>query len=352
MKSTEEFIKDLFTAHRAAKKGILSHLTPALRLVGAFIIVITLGTLFLLLPWSVPKDQPLSWIDALFTATSAVCVTGLIVRDTATSFAPFGQIVILVLIQVGGLGYMILATMAAALLGRRIGVTDQAAIKQALNLETGEGMAKFIRDVVMVTLTLELISAIVITGAYWGGHTPGRAIALGVFHSVSGFNNAGFCLFSDNLMGQGGQPLAVIAILILAMIGGLGYVVIHELIHWVRSPHKKISLHTKLVLVTTVSLTIMGAVLLYATTKMDWLHAVFLSAVARTAGFNIQDTGDLPFRAIPDDSPDVYRGFAGRNRRRHQDHHFCHHVSGYLGHAPGPGGDYSVSAAGFPRGYL
>ncbi len=293
MKSTEESINDLFTSRKDARKGALANLTPALRLVAAFAIIISTGTLLLLIPWAVPTDQPLSLVDALFTATSAVCVTGLIVRDTAMAFTPFGQVIILLLIQVGGLGYMIMASMAAILLGRRIGVSDKVAIRQALNLDTGEGMLKFVRNAVLVTLSLEFIGAIIITATYWGDHSPGRAIVLGVFHAISGFNNAGFCLFSDNLMSQGNHTLVVATISFLAILGGLGYMVIHELLYWHKKERKKLSVHARLVLITTSALVVIGALVFYFTADMDWGQALFLSAVGRTSGFNIQDTGAL-----------------------------------------------------------
>ena len=234
---------------------------------------------------------------SLFISTSAVCVTGLIVRDTATAFTPFGQGVILLLFKVGGLGYMILATSAAVLLGRKMGVNERATIKQALNLDTTEGMGRFVRNVIFVSLGAELLGAIVITFSFLGDHTFGRAAALGVFHAVSGFNNAGFCLFSDNLMGEGGNPVVITTILFLAVLGGLGFFVFHEFIYILRGKRRKISVHTKIVLITTLALSVLGAIGLYFTAEMNWGQAFFLSSVARTAGFNIQDTSALAFRS-------------------------------------------------------
>lgn len=297
MQSTEEFIHDLFKARIDAKRGARNYMRPALRLVLTFLAIILLGALLLLLPWSTPPTKPINLVDALFTSTSAVCVTGLIVRDTATGFTGMGQTIILFLIQIGGLGYMMIATMFAALLGRRIGVTDNVAIQQALNLESGEGMGKFIRDVVLLTLVLELIGTIVLTIDFLSDQSFGRAAAFGSFHAISAFNNAGFCLFSDNLMGQTHQPAAIVTISILAVLGGLGYLVIHELLYWLRQPGKRLSLHTKLVLVTTLGLSLVGALVLFATTEMDWINSIFMSTVARTSGFNITDTGNLSVRA-------------------------------------------------------
>ena len=295
-------IKDLFAKlfkfHWPDRGGLPHGLTPSQRLVLSFSIIVFSGTLLLMLPWSIPSGQSISLVDALFTATSAVCVTGLIVRDTATAFTPFGQVIIILLVKLGGLGYMILATSAAILIGRRIGIKDRNTIKQAMNLDTTEGMGRFVRNVLLFTLGAELLGAAVITLAYGGEYAPGRAMVLGLFHAVSGFNNAGFCLFSDNLMGVGGKRAAIYTIMFLAIIGGLGFFVLQEFMDILRGKRKKISVHTKLVLITTIALTVMGAAGFYFTTELNWGESFFLSSVARTAGFNIQDTGSLPFRSL------------------------------------------------------
>lgn len=297
MKSTEEFIQDMFTSRREAAGGKALGINPQQRLVLFFAALIGAGALLLLLPWCVPQGQPLSIVDALFTATSAVCVTGLIVRDTATSFTPFGQVIIITLVKLGGLGYMLLATAAAVILGRRLGMTERVALKQALNLETAEGLGRFIVRVILFTLGLELIGGLVMAAAYWPGHTPGRALALGFFHSVSGFNNAGFCLFSDNLMTEGNVPVATHSIMILAIVGGLGFLVINEFIDLLKGRRKKLSMHTKIVLVATASITVLGMLGLHYGAKLSWDHSFFLSSIARTAGFNIENTGQLPLGA-------------------------------------------------------
>ncbi|MCD4813421.1 hypothetical protein K8S19_07000 [bacterium] len=293
MKSTEEFLKDMFMARRAAMGGKSIGASPPQRLVISFAVIIALGAFLLLLPWSVPDNQPISIMDAAFTATSAVCVTGLIVRDTASAFTPFGQVVIALLIKVGGLGYMILATLAAVLLGRRIGVNERATIKQALNLDTAEGMGKFLRSVLIVGITAELIGAIVISLAYWESYPPLRAIALGVFHSISGFNNAGFSLFSNNLMGEGARPLVVGCISALVLFGGLGFFVIREFMDIANRKRNRLSQHTKLVLIATFALLLVGFAGIWMTAQGSWQEALFLSISSRTAGFNIQDTGRL-----------------------------------------------------------
>ena len=295
MKPTEEFLKEIFLERRKARGHWFPHLLPAQRLVLFFFLLVMLGTGLLLLPWAVPADRPLSWVDALFTATSAVCVTGLIVRDTATAFTPFGQVVIAFLIQAGGLGYMLLATSAAALAGRRIGVQERVTIKQALNLDTAEGLGRFVRNVLLVTFLIEAIGAVVLTLAYWPGRSLPRALALGSFHAVSGFNNAGFTLFSDNLMGRGGVPAAIWTIVALAIVGGLGFFVLNEFLGFFRRGDRppRLSVHTKTVLWTTALLLVLGGLGLWAAGGGDWSHALFLSGAARTAGFNVENTAGL-----------------------------------------------------------
>lgn len=270
------------------------NITPSQRLVAFFFFIIALGTALLMLPWSHPAGKIISLVDACFTATSAVCVTGLIVRDTAVDFTPFGQVVIAALVQVGGLGYMLLATAAAVLLGRRLGITERSAIARSMNLESPEGMGRFIRSVVFFTLAVEAIGAALMTVSYWPQHPPGRAVALGVFHAISAFNNAGFCLFSDNLMTDGGRPLAVAMVMVLTLAGGMGFLFYQEIWEHLRGQRQRYSVHFKLVVAATLVLVVLGWVGLAIGIREDALHALFLSVSARTSGFNLEDIGRLP----------------------------------------------------------
>ncbi|MEW6517281.1 MAG: potassium transporter TrkG [candidate division FCPU426 bacterium] len=297
MKSPQEFIQELFVSRQSVMAGKTWTVTPPQRLVMFFIGLIILGTVLLILPWAHPAGKACSLVDACYTATSAVCVTGLIVRDTAADFTPFGQVVILALIQIGGLGYMLLATAAAVLLGRRIGITERSAIAQSLNLDSPEGMGRFVRSVVYFTLVMEAVGAVLITVSYWPQHSPGQAMALGVFHAISSFNNAGFSLFPDNFMSTGLKPLALAVVMGLTVIGGIGFLVYQEVWDHVRGQRQRYSVHTKLVAITTVLLLGLGWLGLFFGAHLNWLQALFLSVTSRTSGFNMQDIGMLPVGA-------------------------------------------------------
>lgn len=298
MKSTEEFIKDMFAARKEAAGGKSLGFNPFQRLVFFFSLLIALGTILLMLPWATPVGQSIRLIDALFTATSAICVTGLIVQDTATAFSPLGQVVILVLIKIGGLGYMIFATAAAVLIGKRLGIHDRVAIKQAMNLETHEGMNKFLNRVLVISFSFELIGALVMTLFFMKDFSPLQAAMHGIFHSISGFNNAGFSLFSDNLAGQSHQPMIIATITFLALFGGLGFFVLNEFLDILRKKRNKLSVHSKIVLTTTAVLLIAGTLGIWFTAHNTLGEAFFLSSISRTAGFNIQDTGAIPYAGL------------------------------------------------------
>lgn len=297
MKSPQEFIQEMFVSRQSVLAGRTWNINPPQRLVAFFVVIILLGTVLLMLPWSHPADRAISLVDAGFTATSAVCVTGLIVRDTAADFTPFGQLVIIVLIQIGGLGYMLLATAAAVLLGRRLGITERSAVAQSLNLDSAEGMGRFLRNVLIFTAVVELAGALLIAASFWSEHPPGRALALGVFHSIASFNNAGFSMFADNLMTAGNRPLAVAMVMLLTVVGGIGFLVYQELWERLRGRRQRFSVHTKLVLITTGALLLLGWLGLRWGAHLTSVQALFLSVVSRTSGFSIQDTGLLPLGA-------------------------------------------------------
>lgn len=249
------------------------------------------------------------WLDALFTATSAVCVTGLTTVDTGTRFTVFGQAVILVLIQLGGLGIMTVGTVVLAALGQR----PTTVVRELLRGYAGHAPTIHARDVfrtiMLATLTIELTGAALLLVVFLGEMPAGQAVWMAVFHSVSAFCNAGFGLLPDNLMRYADRPLVNLTIMALIVGGGLGFVVLVEIGHWVRSRRDaaglpfRLSLHSRVVLVGTVVAVGGGAAAILA---LEWTQALaqrplgekilisaFQSVTARTAGFNTIDIATL-----------------------------------------------------------
>jgi trk system potassium uptake protein len=286
-------------------------LQPAQIIVASFFTFILLGTIFLSLPLSVVSGQRLSFIDSLFTATSATCVTGLVVQDTGTFFSSFGRLVIMLLMQVGGLGIMTFSTMFAILLGRRLSISENITIKSALSQTKIEGLSKLVFYIIIFTFSMELIGAILLYYRWlhvfdWG-HIATMEKA--VFHSVSAFCNAGFSLFPTSLMIFAKDWFTVTVISLLIVVGGLGFIVfmdIPKLTFWKKDRRliwSRISLQSKIVLVVTIVLIVAGALGVYAFEKdfaLRGMHtqekivsSVFTAITPRTAGFNILDTACL-----------------------------------------------------------
>ncbi|MBM3778416.1 MAG: Trk family potassium uptake protein [Acidimicrobiia bacterium] len=278
------------------------HRSPSQILVAGLAVLIALGTALLLLPQA-SSGPPLSVVNALFTATSAVCVTGLVVVDTPVDLSVFGQLVVLLLIQVGGLGYMTISSVLALAIGRQLSVHERITLQEALNIETMDGLMRFTLTVLTFTLVLEAIGAVVLTAAWWGEFGPGRAAYLGLFHSVSAFNNAGFALFSDNLMQFRGDWIVTVTIMALVVCGGAGFVVLAELRSW--RPGKRVSVQTRLVVTLSGLLLLAGTVFVFLLERGNprtlaglplaeaWLASMFQAVTPRTAGFNTLDIGAL-----------------------------------------------------------
>ncbi|MGB3295019.1 MAG: TrkH family potassium uptake protein [Phormidesmis sp.] len=276
-----------------------------------FLALIGVGTLLLMLPWSVAGGGWNSPLVALFTATSAVCVTGLIVVDTGSYFSPFGQGVVLSLIQLGGLGYMSATTLLLLLIGRRLGLKDRLAIQQAMETSELANVKALLISIISMTLIFELTGAFCPFLTFSEQFESGQALWLAIFHSISAFNNAGFSLFEDSLVqyAENAWPIAVISALII--LGGIGYQVIMEAFMWMRDRfHRRkgrsvFSLHFKIVTSTTVFLLLLGtaAFLFIEFDNPDTLAgeslmgktllAAFQSVVMRTAGFNSIDIGAM-----------------------------------------------------------
>ena len=266
-----------------------------------FIIIILSGTFALLLPFMVNPGNKLRFIDALFTATSATCVTGLVVVDTAAFFSFWGQLVILVLIQVGGLGYMTLNTILALALRRRIEYRTRLAIRDSFSLDFPGGVVRFVLSVLKYTFLIEGIGFVILFLNFLRYFTPQKALFPALFHSISAFCNAGFSVFSNNLENFVLDPVVNFTIMGLIILGGLGFVVLQEIVE----KRSLSSLHSRVVVSITLFLISLGAVLILllewnnpaTLAELPWggkIMASFFQAVTpRTAGFNTLATAGL-----------------------------------------------------------
>jgi trk system potassium uptake protein TrkH len=275
-------------------------LNPAHILALGFLIAIIVGTVLLLLPISMADGQRLSFTDALFTATSATCVTGLKVVDTGSYFSLFGQLVILVLIQFGGLGIMTMATLFGLMLGRRIGLKERLVVQEALKNSTLGGVRVLLRYVLLLTLSIEGLGAAVLY-LRWRGTGIDYPGYCAVFHAISGFCNAGFSLFRDSLLNYQTDPVINLTMLFLIILGGLGFTVLSNLRRYRPGGKETLSTHTKVVLYTTFFLIILSFLSIFLLERDNTLLpfsggnkvlvALFQSVTPRTAGFNTIDIG-------------------------------------------------------------
>lgn len=283
----------------------ISRAHPASLVLLTFLLVITLGAL-LLSTAPATRNRSIAYIDALFTATSAVCVTGLTVVDTASTYTFFGQMVILALIQVGGLGVMTISVGLFSWLGRNISIRQRMAVQDLFAHTPREDIFSLVRSVVFFTLATEMIGAVFLTIHFSREMPLLRAFYMASFHSVSAFCNAGFGLFSDNLMRYRGDILPNLTICALIVIGGIGFPVLYDLQCWLSrrcQQRVRLSIQTRSVLVTTLIL-IVGGALMFAVLEHRALSAeptvagrilipLFQSITCRTAGFNTVDIGTL-----------------------------------------------------------
>lgn len=276
--------------------------SPAQLLAVSFAGLIAAGTVLLWLPGAAAREQ-LSLLDAFFTATSAVCVTGLIVVDTPNDLSIFGQIVVLLLIQAGGLGYMSITTVVAVAIGKQLTVHERLTLQEALNVQTMDGLIRFVLTVFKLTLVFELLGAIVL-GVRWAPDMGlGQALYFGLFHAVSAFNNAGFALFPDSLMAYRDDLVVNMTVLTLIICGGLGFVVLTELGR-LRAT-RRLSVHARLVLTMSAALIVGTTVAIFVlehrnprtigdlTLPQGLLASFFQAVTPRTAGFNTLDIGAM-----------------------------------------------------------
>ncbi len=286
-------------------KNLKENLNPPKTLVLGFAILILVGAFLLMLPAASESGEGLSFINALFTATSAVCVTGLVVVDTADAFSLFGEVVILNLIQIGGLGFMTFATFIFILLGKKITFKNRLILKRAYNDDFSKDIVIIARRILIFSLTIEAIGGILLSIRFSYDMKIGQAIYFGFFHAISNFNNAGFDLMGGykSLTYYVDDPIVVFTTSFLIILGGLGFIVLNELYEYRKT--RKLSLQTKIVLSTT-SIFLIGATLLilvfeYGNDKTlgqlsgqgKILGAFFQSVTPRTAGSSTLSIADL-----------------------------------------------------------
>lgn len=283
--------------------SVRSRVTPPRLLASSFLVLVALGTVGLRLLPGLYTGEPLGWLDALFTATSAVCVTGLIVVDTATYFTPWGQAYILLLIQLGGLGIITFTSLVILSLGRRLSLHQEAASAIGVEVAPDVDFRQLVRSVVVFTFTFELAGALSLY-LFWAPRLGWKdAVGHAAFHSISAFCNAGFSTFSDSLMGFSLSPLTLTVVIVLIVVGGIGFLTMEEIRLWwgARADRRgyRFSLHSRLVLFTTALLLVAGWLVYtviewrYSLAEMpSWariLNGLFMSTTARTAGFNTVD---------------------------------------------------------------
>lgn len=294
---------------------------PAHILVASFLFIILIGTVLLYSPRATPGAGQAGFIDSVFTATSATCVTGLIVQDTGSYFSPFGQMVILVLIQIGGLGLMTFAAFFAMILGVGMGIKHRMVMQDVLNQHTVGEVGRLIVYILVLTLVLEAVGAALLYPVWEGDLSTKERLYTSIFHSISCFCNAGFSLYSSSFTAYSANPYLNIVACMLIILGGVGFAVHRNLLAvlrtaWHRLPMPfsrrrlleptrklRLSLHTKVVLLVTVLLIVGGALVVWLlehdgvlagkTPGEQVLAAFFQSVTARTAGFNTTDTSKL-----------------------------------------------------------
>ena len=291
--------------------GNVKELSPAQSLMFSYALVILIGTLLLTTPWAVQHDR-LSFLDALFTATSAQCVTGLSVIDIGTRLSGFGQFIVLALIQLGGLGITTFSVYLFIYLRVGVSIRGRWIINETLLHTPISSWRDLLRDIFLMTFIIEATGTILLAFAF----VPKLGLEAGLysaaFHSISAFCNAGFSLFSDSMVGFRDNPLVNMTLIMLIVLGGIGFLVIRELLQFtyglgdVKKRPQRLSLHTKIVLITTAILIFAGALAIgllekdQALAAMPWSEKIwtslFQSVTARTAGFN---TIDLSLFEVP-----------------------------------------------------
>ena len=274
---------------------------PAGRLIAlSFIAVILLGSVLLILPCSVNDGVEISYIDSLYTSTSAVCVTGLIVVDPGTAFTPIGQFFLALMIQIGGLGVTSIGAGVILAMGKKIDLKGRTLIREGSNLDNGKAVINFVKNVFLTTLVIELVGAVLSFIVFVKDFPVLTAIGYSLFHAVAAFNNSGFDILghsgtiysNESLTGYKDNVLLNLITCGLIILGGVGFLVIREVLTK-RFRWKKFSMHTKVVLSVSAVLLVVGTLLVRLSEDITWMGAFFNSVSARTAGFSTYSLGNF-----------------------------------------------------------
>jgi trk system potassium uptake protein TrkH len=276
------------------KTALMKSVSPSRYLLSGFLLIILIGSVLLSFPFMHNPSVELTYTDALFTSFSAVCVTGLVTVDTATTFNIYGRIVIATLILLGGMGFAAVIMMIALVLGWDVGISQRNLISEAYNLGSLRGTLVIVKTVTIASLLFQLLGTGLGFLVFRQDFAPLQALGHSFFHAISAFNNAGFDLMGNfsSMTRYRHDVLLNTTTMVLIVTGGLGFFVINDL-YRKRWHFKKFTMHTKIVISVTAFLIVVGTVIFMFTERLDVLSAAFQSITARTAGFNTIDTGAL-----------------------------------------------------------
>lgn len=278
-------------------------LKPQRMLVIGFALIMLIGAILLNLPISSVSGKSIGFINALFTSVSATSVTGLVVVNTAENWTLFGKGVILCLIQIGGLGFMTITTLIAMILGKKIGLKYRLIIQEEMSHFNLSGVVKLVTYVIKATFLIESIGALILAFRFIPNYGFSTGIAFSIFHSISAYCNAGFDLFGDSLVRYVGDPLVILTLSGLIIIGGIGYTVYIDIMN--KKSYRRLSTHSKLSIIMTIALLILGSIFILlsewnnSTTFQNLnllekvLAAFMQSTTTRTAGFNSIDLANI-----------------------------------------------------------
>ncbi len=268
---------------------------PYMLIIISFLCVILVGTCLLALPISSVDGKSFGFVDSLFMATSATCVTGLATVNIANEMTAFGKVIMCMLMEIGGLSIITIGVFIFSILGAKIGVSNRILIKEALNQSSIKGIVSLVRKIILTSFIIQTIGIIINMFAlvpYYGDFWKGLGVS--VFHSVASFNNAGFDMFgTESMIGFSDNVILNSSTILMIVLGSMGFVVINDII--TKRSFKKLTLHSKITTITTGLLIVLGTILLKLSMQnVTWLQAIFTSVTTRTAGFTTVDMTELP----------------------------------------------------------